>query len=136
MPLFGEGEWPLESIASTFFFHFNVAISNRSHEFTISTPTSPLPFAQPKQNTIETTLPLKTPFVHTLTINTLEQLVHVWFQNFLNKLIAKKDSNSSMRVIDKPHPHVGAKQPLKKQKKTLTTNNGKVELTEKEKINS
>ncbi len=51
-------------------------------------------------------------------------------------MIAKKDSNSSMRVIDKPHPHVGAKQPLKKQKKTLTTNNGKVELTEKEKINS
>jgi hypothetical protein len=28
-------------------------------------------------------------------------------------LIAKKDSNSLFRVIDKPHPHVGAKQPLK-----------------------
>jgi hypothetical protein len=72
-----------------------------------------LPFVQPKQNTIETTLPLKTPFVHTQTINILEQLVHVCFQNFLNILIAKKDSNSSLRIIDKPHAHVGAKQPLK-----------------------
>jgi hypothetical protein len=42
-----------------------------------STPTSLMPFVQPKQNTIETTLPLKTPFVHTLTINFLEQLVRV-----------------------------------------------------------
>lgn len=51
-------------------------------------------------------------------------------------MIAKKDSNSSLRVIHKPCPHVGAKQPLKilTKKKTLTTNNGKVELTKKEKI--